>query len=222
MCQRGPSQTAAASPLHPPPCGEPLLTHASTGHHPTLAGSFGSASYGVTASFLWILMHAGFCLCPPVHGVAKSRTRLSDYTFTFQAWSLCFSQSCGSLVVKSSWASRSDCLGILGPFVGSSGWKAWRWVPNLHNSGRTSFVLLLSSLWVTHCWVWDLILSWLCPSYHLALASSLSLDMGYLLLVGSSILLSMVVQQLVVILCSQRRRWVHILLLHHLKLEVLP
>ena len=96
------------------------------------------------------------------------------------------------------------------------------WVPNLHNSGRISFVLLLSSLWVTHCWVWDLILSWLCPSYHLALASSLSLDMGYLFLVGSSILLSMVVQQLVVILCSQRRRWVHILLLHHLKLEVLP
>ena len=40
----------------------------------------------------------------------------------------------------------------------------------------------------------------LCLCYHLAEASSLSLDMGYLFLVGSSILLSMVVQQLVVIL----------------------
>ena len=46
--------------------------------------------------------------------------------------------------------------------------------------------------------VWDLILSWLIPSYHPAMAS-LSLDVGYLFLVGSSILLLMVVQQLVVI-----------------------
>ena len=38
------------------------------------------------------------------------------------------------------------------------------------------------------------------PSYHLAAGSSLSLDMGYLFLVGSSILLLMVVQQLAVIL----------------------
>ena len=37
-------------------------------------------------------------------------------------------------------------------------------------------------------------------SYHLAAATSLSLDVGYLFLVGSSILLSMVVQQLVAIL----------------------
>ena len=38
-------------------------------------------------------------------------------------------------------------------------------------------------------WVWDLILSWLCPSYHLAVDSPLSLDVGLLFLVGSSILL---------------------------------
>ena len=34
-------------------------------------------------------------------------------------------------------------------------------------------------------------------SYHVTTASSLSLDVGYLFLVGSSILLSIVVQQLV-------------------------
>ena len=39
-----------------------------------------------------------------------------------------------------------------------------------------------------------------CPSYCLAGASPLPLDMGYLFLVGSNILLSMVVQQRVVIL----------------------
>ena len=38
------------------------------------------------------------------------------------------------------------------------------------------------------------------PTYHLAATSSLSLDMGHLSLVSSSVLLSMVVQQLAVIL----------------------
>ena len=47
--------------------------------------------------------------------------------------------------------------------------------------------------------VWDLIWSWLHPSYHLT-RNSLFLDMGYLLLVSSSILLLMVVQPLVAIL----------------------
>ena len=37
--------------LHP--CGEPLPTHASTGGPPTPAGSFDSASGGVTAPLLW-------------------------------------------------------------------------------------------------------------------------------------------------------------------------
>ena len=48
--------------------------------------------------------------------------------------------------------------------------------------------------------VWDFILLWLCPSYHLVMASSLSLDIGYLFLVGSSVLMSMIVQQMVAIL----------------------
>ena len=49
----------------PHPCDEPLLTHASTRDPPTLAGSFASASCGVTAPFLWVLVHARFCLCHP-------------------------------------------------------------------------------------------------------------------------------------------------------------
>ena len=50
----------------PQPCGEPLLTHASTRDPPTLAGSFGSVSCGVTALFLQVLVR-GF-LCPPSLG----------------------------------------------------------------------------------------------------------------------------------------------------------
>ena len=42
-----------------------LLTHASTGGPPTLAGSFGSVSCRVTVPLLWGLVHAKFCVCPP-------------------------------------------------------------------------------------------------------------------------------------------------------------
>ena len=48
----------------PHPCGAPLLTHASTEGPPTLAGSFGSVPFGVTAPFPCVLVHARFCLCP--------------------------------------------------------------------------------------------------------------------------------------------------------------
>ena len=52
-----------------------------------------------------------------------------------------------------------------------------------------------------------------CPSYHLAGAFPLPLDVGYLFLVWSNILLSMVVQQQVEILVFCRRRSAHVLLL---------
>ena len=53
----------------------------------------------------------------------------------------------------------------------------------------------------------------------LVVASFLSLALGYLFLVGSSVLPSMVVQQLVVILVLLQRRRANILLLCHLELE---
>ena len=49
----------------PSPCGEPLLSHASTGDPLTLANRCGSVSCGVTAPFPWVLVHEIFCLCPP-------------------------------------------------------------------------------------------------------------------------------------------------------------
>ena len=56
------------------------------------------------------------------------------------------------------------------------------------------------------------------PSYHLAAAFSLSLDVGYLFLVGSSVLLSVAVQQLVTTLVLLQEMNA-CLLLHHLELE---
>ena len=84
-------------------------------------------------------------------------------------------------------------VSLLGPQAGK---------PHMRFSSFTTVGgLLFSSLWVMHLWqVWDLILLWSCPSYHPSVAYSLSLDMGYIFLVDSSILLSKIVQQLVLIL----------------------
>ena len=75
-------------------------------------------------------------------------------------------------MIKSRWPSRSDSLGIPRPFVSSPGLKAWCGVQNFHNIGRTSLLLLFSSLWSPTWCAWDLILLWLHPSYYLTEASS--------------------------------------------------
>ena len=115
----------------PYPCDELLPTHASTGGPLTLGGSFGSVSYGIFASLLWVLVHAKFCLCPP---------RLA----------FLFPQSFGRYIIKSCWPSRPDSLRIPSPFAGSLGWEDWCGVQNLHISGRISLVSLFFSLSVTH------------------------------------------------------------------------
>ena len=104
--------------------------------------------------------------------------------------SLCFPQSSGRPTVKSHWPSRLDSLGIPSPFVGSPGWEAWCGVQNLHTSVRTSLVLLFSSLWVTHLAGMGLDFIVIAPLLPSHCGSSLSLNMGYIFLVGSSVLLS--------------------------------
>ena len=163
----------------PCPCDKPLLTHVSSGNDPTVAGSFGSVSCGITTPFLWVFVCTKVSLCPP-RRVSGSPSPVD--------------------IMKSCWSSRSDSLGITSPFVGFPGWETWCRVQNFHTVGKL--------LWYYHSpicgsptqLVWDLILLWLHPSYHLGAASSLSLDMGYIFLVVSSIPLSIRVQQLVVIL----------------------
>ena len=135
----------------PHPCGEALLTHISTWGPPTLAGSFGSISWG---------SHCSWCF----------------HNF------VCAS---GMPVIKSHWPSRPDSLEIPSPFVGSSGWEAWPGVQNLYNAARTSLVLLFSILWVTYLAGMGFDFIMIVPSYHLTV-DSLSLDVGYLFLVGSS------------------------------------
>ena len=66
----------------PHPCGEPQLTHASTGDCRTLGGRSDSVSCGVNAPFLWVLVHARF-VC------------------ALQEWCVCFPYFCGSPIIKS-------------------------------------------------------------------------------------------------------------------------
>ena len=161
----------------PPSLWWALQTHASTGDPPTLAGSFDSVSFGVTAPLLWVLVCAKFCLCLP---------RL-EFLFPSVLW---------RPIIKSHWPSRLDSLGIPSPSVGSLGWEAGHGVQNLHNNGRTSLLLLFSSLWVTHLVgmgfdfivIAPLLLSH-CRFFFVILR-------GTSFLVGSSSLLLMVVQQL--------------------------
>ena len=123
--QGGPFRTSCCQ--CPGLCGEPFPTHASTGDPPTLAGHFGSVCCGVTAPFFWVFVCTRFCLCPP---------RLESL-FPPVLW-----KSYNQILL----ATRSDSLGIPSPFVRSPGWEAWHEVQNLHNSGRTTLVLLFSSL----------------------------------------------------------------------------
>ena len=137
--------------------------------------------------FPWVLFHIRFCLC----------SLRMESLFPPVLW-----KSYSQILLP----SRSSSLGIPSPFVGSPGREAWCGVQNLHNSERTSLVLLFSSLQVIHQQVWNLILSWLHPFYHFSVVSSLSLDVEYPFVVGSSVLLLMVIQQLVVILMLSQKK----------------
>ena len=152
------------------PLGEPLPVHASTRDPLTLAGSFGSVSCGVTAPLLWVLLHARFCLCPPRLESAFPPVLWKSYNQIPLAFQARFPGD--------PQAGKPDMGFRTYTTVGE---LLWCYFPPLCGSPTDG--------------VWDLILSWLCPSYHLAAASSLSLDVWYLFLVGSSTLRSVVVQQ---------------------------
>ena len=137
---------------------------------------------------------------------------MQNFVYALQDWSLCFPQASEWPIIKSCWPSWPDSLGIPIPLSDPQAGK-----PDM---GFRIFIRVGELLWYYFspvCWsstqqVWDLILSWLSPSYHLTAASSLSLNVGYLLLVGTSVL-SMVIQQLVAILMfSEKEMSVYLLL----------
>ena len=84
---------------------------------------------------------------------------------------------------------------------------------------RTSLALLISSLWVAHLVGMGFDFIMIVPLLPSVVASPLSLDERYLLLLYSNTLLSMVVQQLVVILVLSQEEMSACPLLCHLELE---
>ena len=158
---------------------ESLSPQRGTADPPTLAGRSGSVSCGGHCSYplgldvhkiLCVLFNSGVSVPVPSKSSVKS----------WQLW-------------------KSDSLGTLSPSAKSPGREVWHGAQNLHNTGRASLVLLCSSLWVTHPEVigFDFIVT--LPPYHPIAASPLYLDMEYLFLVCSSVILSVVVQQLLTI-----------------------
>ena len=144
----------------------PLPAHTNTADPPTLAGRSGSVSCGVIALSHWVLAYTGFCFCSRVESL-----------FPPVLW---------SPVIKSHWPSKSDSLGTPSPFVGSPSWEAWRGTQKLRNSGRTSLLLVFSSLWAAHLVGMEfdfIVIVPLLPSH----CGFLSLDMEDLFLVGSRI-----------------------------------
>ena len=158
MGGRGESKDFCYQCLHPQ--GNPLQTHTFSGDPPTLAGRLGFIYYEVTAPFPLVLVHTIFYFCP---------ARVESL----------FPQSCGSPEIKSCWHSKSDFLGIP-DFLGKS------------DMGLRTFTTVEEHFWY-YCspvhelptrLIWDFILQWLCPSYCLGAASSLPLDVKYVLFDG--------------------------------------
>jgi len=172
------------------PRGEPLLTHTSTGSLPTLPGSFSSVSCRVIAPFLWVLVCTRFCLCPPrveslyPPDLWKSYNQILLHfksRFPGNSQSLCRIPRLRSLM----WGSKP-----------SQQWENFFGIIILQFVGHPA------------CGYGILLLPWWHPSYHLTVISSLSLDMGYLFLVGSSVFLSLTVQQLVAILVLSHKKMI--------------
>ena len=174
----------------PRSCGEPLLTHASMGDPPTPAGN--------RFSLLW-----GHCSSPV--GAKKKK----KVVFALQDWSLCFPQSTGRLIIKSQWPPRPYSLGVPSSFVRSPVWEDWCGIQNLHNSMRTSLVLLFSSLWVTQPEGMRFGLVVIVPLLPSHCSFFFVFGWGYLFLMNFSILLLMVVQQLVAILLLLQKMSTH-------------
>ena len=167
--------------LVPPSRSKPLLIHTSIGNPPTLAGRFGSVSCGVTAPFPWVLVHARFCLClPTVESVSPNPEEVLWSNPTGHQSRIPW----GFPVTLSDLQAEQPDMGLR-TFT-TVGELLWYYCSLVCGSPTQ--------------WFWVLILLRLCISYHPIVGSSLCLNMGYLLFVGSSVLLSMVVQQLVAIL----------------------
>ena len=187
----------------PCPCSEPLQSPVSRGDPPTLAGSFYSVSCGVPAPFLLVLVCTRFCLCPqrveslfpPVLWKSYNQIPLACTTrFPGESQSLCQIPRLGSLMWYSEPAQQwENFFGIVVlQFVGHSPSKYGTW---FYHDCTPPIILL----WLLFCLrMWVMSFWWIPASLHRWLFNSW-LEFW----------------------CSHRKRWAHVLLLHHLRMFIL-
>ena len=148
-------------PPPPHPCGHPVLTRDSTGD-PSLVGSFGSVSCGVTAPFLWILVQPRFRLClpsldslfPPVLWKSCNQILLGfKVIFSGDSQSLCCVPRPGSLMWNSEPSQQwENFFGIVVPhFVGHRPDRYWFYCDY---APPTVLLWLLLYLWTWDIYFW--------------------------------------------------------------------
>ena len=150
-------------------------------------------SYGISA-LSWVPVHEKHCLHSP---------RVKSL-FLLVLWSSC---------TQAPLAFKAKCSGAPTSNVRPSGWGAWCGTQNS---------LVEEPLWYNYFpiygsltqWVWDLIMSWKCPSHLLLVASSLSLDVEYLFLSSFSLLCWW--SSVNWVWSFHERKWSQVLLLCHL------
>ena len=186
----------------PHPCGEILLTHASIGNPPTLAGSFDPVSCGSTAPFIWVLVHERFCLFPsrleflfpPLLCKSYNQNLLAfKVRFPGDSQSLCWIPRLGSLTWVSEPSQQwGNFFGIIVlQFVSHPPGRHGIWF--YHDCAPSTI-----SLWLLLClWTWGIFSG----KFQHPNVNCCPTTLWFW--------------------CFHHRLWVHVLLLHHLKQEVM-
>ena len=134
--QKGPFQTVAGSPLIPAasPCW-PTPPQATLPHQQVVLAQFPVESL--------LLFSKTWCA--------------QGFVCALHDWSPCFPPSCGSVVIKSRWASRSDSLKIPSPFVRSPGGKPEVVFQTFTTVGELLWYYCSPVYGSATRWVWDLL-----------------------------------------------------------------
>ena len=172
------------------PCSRPPSTHTSAGNSWTLTGKSGSVSCGVTALLSWVLVHKVLfvpfkslfpqsCVSSGGSMVGLMVTSSKRAYATHYMTEVCCSQSpCPQSRPLLTHASTGDTQTLKGR---SGSVSVGSLVPGVHK--------VLFEPYEHPWWIRGLILNVISPSYCFSVSYPLPLDVGYLFLVGSNILL---------------------------------
>ena len=141
---------------------EPQPPPASPGVPPRPAGRSGPHSYEVSA-------------------FSPGSRCTQDLVSALQEWSFCLLQSCGVPVIKAHWPSNQMLWGLFLPMQDHQAGEPDAGLRTLSPLGVPLRYNYFPICGLPTQWLWDLSFLQMCPSYLLIVATSLSLDVEYLL-----------------------------------------